>query len=355
MYVLIAGLIAVLSAPPSGGAPSDSDGTPLIAGVHVNARRGVITVVVGPFDVPAMDPGMVHAMHDETPGTMPLEFIWPVDGWFRGFETEIMNERGDILSRRLLHHFTLVNFDRRGLFNPTAERIASGSLKSEQAMAPKSIGAPMLAGQRMGVFVMWRNQTGRDVSGVYLRLSLVLSPANLLPRPVSALPIVLDVGYRPGQPNTFDVPPGRTERSAEVVFPISGRLLVASGHTHDQGESVRLEDVATGRVLIRVTARRDAAGNITGMSRRLLALWGPGLRIKAGRRYRVVVVYNNVRPDTARHEMGELIGIFAPDDMRRWVPVDYSDPLYLHDVAASGARLDQRLGEASHRHEHRMP
>lgn len=319
----------------------------------MDARRHLITIVIGPFDVPSMPHGMEHAMHEEAPGTMPLEFAWPVSGWFRGYRTEILDARGRLLSRRLLHHFTLVNFDRRGLFSPVAERLASGSLKSEDAVAPKTIGAPMTAGHRMGLVVMWRNHTGRDYAGVYLRLTLVWSPANLLPRPLSALPVVLDVGYRPGLPNTFDVPPGRSERSAEVVFPISGRLLVATGHVHDQGESVRLEEVETGRVLVEVRARRDAAGSVTGMSRRLLALWGPGLRIHAGRRYRVVAVYHNQRADTARHEMGELIGVFAPDDMRTWLPVDRSDPLYVRDVAAYRARLGDST--TAREHDHHMP
>jgi len=344
LYALAA-VIATLVMPQTEAPPQ-----PPVAGVTVDARRHLISVVVGPFDVPAMPGGMEHEMHAEEPGTLPLEFNWPLDAWFRGYRSEVLDARGAPLAHTLLHHFTLVNFDRRGLFVPVAERIASGSLASEDAMAPKTIGAPMKAGQRLGVYVMWRNRTGRDYEGVYLRLTLTWSPANLLPRPVSALPVVLDVNYRPAEPNTFDVPPGRHERSAEFVFPISGRFLIASGHLHDQGESVRFEDVESERVLLEVQAHRSPDGTVHGVSRRLLALWGRGLRIEAGRRYRVVAVYNNVTADTARHAMGELVGAFAPDDMRKWPAVDYADPSYVRDLAHYGVREHAEVSEHTHHH-----
>jgi len=40
-----------------------------VAGIHIDQQRRVMISVVGPFDVAAMPPGMVHAMHDEDPGT----------------------------------------------------------------------------------------------------------------------------------------------------------------------------------------------------------------------------------------------------------------------------------------------
>lgn len=131
-------------------------------------------------------------------------------------------------------------------------------------------------------------------------------------------------------------------------IPISGRFLVASGHLHDQGESVRFEDVESGRVLLEVRAHRSPDGTVHGVSRRLLALWGRGLRIEAGRRYRVVAVYNNVTVDTARHAMGELVGAFAPDDMRAWPRVDYGDRVYQADLARYGVTHDDVASEHQH-------
>src|SRR5258707_4964601 len=117
MFLVLAGLLATVPQ------------LPPVPGVRVDQRRHVITIVVGPFDVPSMPPGMEHAMHDEAPGTIAQELTWPVDGWFRGFKMEVFDARGTPLSRRLLHHFTLVNYDRRTLFFPVAERIASAALE----------------------------------------------------------------------------------------------------------------------------------------------------------------------------------------------------------------------------------
>jgi len=301
-------------------------------GVTVDRRHHRVVVVAGPFDLEPMAPMEGMSMESMMPDTLAQAFAWPVQGWFRGFESEVVDSLGRPLPRDLLHHFVLVDLDRRTLFAPVAERLAAAGETPSSAVAPASVGAPLAAGQRLALYIMWHNGHPAPERGVYLRVKLLWSPADEQPRPLSAFPVNLDVNARYGQSNTYDVPPGRHEKSAIITFPLSGWLLGAGGHLHDYGESVRLEDATSGKVLARINAVVGDSGQIEALPFDILALWDRGLRIKAGHPYRLVATYNNTTPDTLRDVMGEMMGVFAPDHPERWPAVDYSDSVYLADL-----------------------
>ena len=83
------------------------------------------------------------------------------------------------------------------------------------------------------------------------------------------------------------MPPGHFEIGYEFTPPLSGHLLVVSGHLHDYGTLVRLVDAASGKTLVEIKAKRDSLGRVLSMPRKLLAIRGEGLHLKAGHRYRV--------------------------------------------------------------------
>jgi hypothetical protein len=101
---------------------------------------------------------------------------------------------------------------------------------------------------------------------------------------------------------------------------------------HDYALALRLEDVATGRTLVTLQTERDSSGHVTSVRRKLLALWNRGLRLDAGRRYRVVAVYDNRTSDTLPAVMGVMAGLFAPDDVRQWPAINHRDASYLLDL-----------------------
>ena len=83
-------------------------------------------------------------------------------------------------------------------------------------------------------------------------------------------------------------------------------------------------------------ARRDSSGRLLGMPRKLLALRGEGLRLKAGRRYRIVALYDNPTADTIPGAMGIIGGLFVPDDLRRWPAIDVTNADYRLDLELLG-------------------
>jgi hypothetical protein len=306
--------------------------------VELDSAHHRIVVTGGPFRLPASDPEMEHMGHEAMDLAMPItpvqRFSWPNRSWLRGFHVALLDGQGRPLPRRLLHHLIVVNFGRRMLFYPGVERLMGIAAETEVDgyTVPKSLGVPMESGLQLGVYAMWRNETGTDIPEAYWRLIIEWLPTNLQPRPIEVLPAYVDVNLHLADSNTFVVPPGRSEHTYTFSPPISGHLLAVSGHLHDYGVALRLEDAATGRVLVTLRAKRDSAGHVLDVPRKLLAMRGEGLHLDASRRYRLVGVYDNPTADTVPGAMANLVGLFAPVDYGRWPAIDSRDPVYRKDL-----------------------
>jgi hypothetical protein len=314
--------------------------------VAVDSSKHEIVIRVGPFDVPAMEmhemTGMQADMgmpgHEAMAQDSPLfRFDWPVDGWARGYRVALVDAHGRSLPRRLLHHMLIVNFDRRQLLYPMLERLLGVGAETDDVTLPRTIGIPVRRGMVMGIYVGWHNESMEALDGVSLELTVQWLPTNQNPTPVSVLPLYMDANLTVGVSNAFDVPPGHIEKSWSFTMPVSGRLLGVGGHLHDYGSAVRLEEPARGRTLITLLARRDSAGRVDGLRRKLFGVRGEGLKLSAGHTYRVVGVYDNptgiLRRDAA---MAHMVGLFVPEDLARWPAVDWSDPVIQRDLAGLG-------------------
>ncbi|MFN8646087.1 MAG: hypothetical protein U0104_04970 [Gemmatimonadales bacterium] len=304
--------------------------------ITVDSARHAFTVRAGPFSLPDMGAMDHHAMDLGAAHNTPvLHFAWPVDGWFRGFRTAVAGSDGAALPRRLMHHMIVVNYARRQLVYPAAERLFGAGQETADARLPATIGVPMAQGMDLGFYIAWHNDTGAALDGVYLVLTIEYLPKNQNPRPVDVFPLYMDVDLRVGGSNTFDVPPGRSERAYEFSLPVGGRILGYGGHLHDYGRQVRLEDAASGKVLARVTAEADRDGRVRGVSRSLPGVRGAGVRLVEGSRYRVVSVYDNPTGGVLRNGgMAHIAALFAPDNARRLPTIDERDPDYQRDLAS---------------------
>lgn len=318
------------------------------ATVHHDATRHLVTVTAGPFSVRAMPPGMKHEemgmMEDHN--TPLIRFEWPVDGSFRGFAIDIVDADGKPIDRKMVHHLIAINFDRRQLFYPMYERIFGIGTETEDASIPKSLGVPVKAGTKMGMYLAWANESGKDVTGAKIVLRLSYSPTNLNPRPLAALPIYLDVNLTVGKGNEYDVPAGRSEKAWEFTPAVGGRILGVSGHMHDYGVAVRLEEVESGKVLATVNAKRKPDGKVTGMERKLFGVAGAGVRLRADRKYRVIGVYDNPGAPIKNGAMAHMVGLYVPDDVSKWPAIDLTDETLQDDLAY----LNEMGAKGGHKH-----
>jgi hypothetical protein len=312
------------------------DGPPAVS-VTIDSSRHELIVTSGPYDLPNMPPMEDHAMMDlgMSHDTKLQRFEWPIEGWFRGFRVELRDAAGREVPGHVMHHMIMVNFSRRQLLYSAAERLMGTGTETEEVAVPKTIGVPMKPGMKLGMYIAWHNDTGRDLEGVQLTLRMLWTPKNQNPQPVNALPIYMDVNLTVGGTNTFDVPPGKSSKAYEFSLPTGGRLLGVGGHMHDYGLRVRLEDAETGKVLTQVTAERTSEGKLIKVSRKLFGVSGKGLRLKANHRYRVVGEYDNPTGETrVKGAMASMVGLFVPDDIKRWPAINPRDPIYQRDLAS---------------------
>jgi hypothetical protein len=305
--------------------------------VTVDSGRKELTVTAGPFHLANMPPMDEHEMMD--PGALahdtPVgQFDWPLEGWLRGFRVELINGKGQEVPRHLLHHLILVNFSRRQLVYSAAERLLGAGHETDDVSVPKSIGIPLQPGMRLGTYVAWHNDTGKDLDGIYLKLTLLWTPRNQNPRPANSMPVYFDVNLRVGGSNTFTAPPGRSEKAFEFTLPVSGRLLGVGGHMHDHGVRVRLIDAENGKEVTEIASKLDSTGRISGMQQRLFGVRGDGLKLKANHRYRVVGEYDNPTGEPLVRVMAHMVGLFVPDDMSKWPKIDPANPDYQRDLAS---------------------
>ncbi len=309
--------------------------------VRVDSARHEVVITTGPFDLANMPPMENHAMmdHGASHDTPVHPFDWPVDGWFRGFRIEVLDAEGNPLPRHIMHHMIMVNFERRQLLYRAAERLMGVGQETADAELPKTIGVPLSAGTQLGYYVAWHNDTGKDLHGVSTRITLLYTPSNQAPRPLSVMPLYMDVNLNIGGTNTFDIPPGRSEKSFAFTPGVKGRLLGVSGHLHDYGVEVRLEEVGSGKVIARVAGVRDSAGKVSEVERNLFGVRGRGLLLRPDREYRVVGVYDNPTGETLINgAMASMVGLFAPDRLNQWPDIDPADPEFRKDLASLETR-----------------
>jgi hypothetical protein len=325
---------------------------PTTVSVAIDSSKHELTITAGPYDLPNMPPMEDHAMMDlgMSHDTPVQHFAWPIDGWFRGFRVDLVDAKGQPVPRHVMHHLIMVNFSRRQLLYSAAERLmGAGTETDDEISVPKTIGVPMSPGMKLGMYVAWHNDTGKDLEGVFLKLTMLWTPKNQNPQPVNSLPIYMDVNLTVGGSNTFDVPPGKSSKAYEFSLPVGGRLLGVGGHMHDYGVGVRLEDVETGKVVTRIVATRDTNGKLIKVSRKLYGVSGDGLKLKANHKYRVVGEYDNPTGEVlVKGAMAHMVGLFVPDDMGKWPRIDPADATYQRDLASLQVRGEDVAGHGGH-------
>jgi hypothetical protein len=306
---------------------------------RIDVSRHEVSFSVGPFHVPAMSMhGMDHASmkmgHGEGVRTLH-RFVWPVDGYAKTFRVEVRDARGRLLPASLLHHVTGVNLDRRQFIYPATERLFGVGKETEAVVLPGQLAVPMEKGQRIGYYVAWNNDTGHDLDGLTVSVIMTWAPASATRNLIAVLPLWLDVNNEVGGTNTFDLLPGKSARKFEFTAPTSGRILGVSGHLHDYGVAVRLEDAESGAVLVRLAASKDATGHIKSIARKFYAV--NAIRLREGHRYRIVAEYDSpLQKPVAKGAMGAIVGVIAPDDLKRWPSLDFNDPSVKRDLASLG-------------------
>ena len=294
------------------------------ATITATTKRGELALELPPVDLPA------GSMREE-PASLGA---FPLNGSIYAFHAELVDGSGRQLPIGLLHHMNVMDPSEREVFLPISRRIlASGTETGEVRFPWLLFGARMRVGQRILANAMLHNPTAAEYRGVRVRLVVNYVPDNR-PWPFFAiLPWQLDVAFPVGD-KSFDLPPGRSERSYEGSPAVEGKLIVIGGHMHEYGRTIELWDVTTGRLLWHGEPAPAPPGKPKPVPlSRLYTFTGLGMRITPTHRYRVRVIYENPTGQTiAAGGMGVIGGLFMPDRDAVWPTTDPSDSLYRQDL-----------------------
>ncbi len=308
--------------------PMPLAGAPGELAIAYDAGSRELVLELPPVDLPA-DRG--HHAIEQPP---PLEGAIPVDGWVRGYDVELLDRNGQPVPRAVLHHVNIIVPGRRELFSQIMQRLGAAGRETGPVRTPPFMGYPLSRGDGILLSAMLHNPGDRAYEGVRVRVRLPHIDRHVLLRPVRAYPFYLDV-MPPAGIHEFDLPPGRSETAWQGEPAVSGRILGAGGHVHKYATSLRLEDVAEGKVIYETTPILDEQGNVVGMPQDLL-IWKLGVPIHAGRTYRLSVTYENPTGDTIRGGgMGALGGVMLATGDVEWPTIDPRHPEYLRDVAVT--------------------
>lgn len=334
MYLLPA-LLALAVAGPVRPAPSTEHGLQ----VKVDSVRHTVTLIGGRYDIaPAMEemPGMPMGMMKMESSSL-LRFNWPVTGWVRGVKLRITDATGKLLPRRLVHHINVVNFGRRQLFYAIPERMIAMGEETEDIMVPATVGIPVSANMPMAALVMWHNHLPTAIKGVSFEMTITYSPTNLVPKPVSVLPVYLDVMNPVGKDVDFNLPAGPQTFTKDFRLPLSGRIIGAGGHAHDFATALMLQDVsdtAKPRRVVSLNIKLAPKGYIQAVERQLPGITGDGIKLQDSHVYRLVGKYNN--PTGKEIEKGAMLHmalLYVPDRPEQWPKLDANNADWKIDVA----------------------
>ncbi len=105
------------------------------APVHVvtDPQTHHVVITTGPWTLPPMKmngampmmmmEGTMGGSHEAHQEQTLVRFPWPQDMWLRGFKLTITDKNGHVMPQRTMHHMEFVNFDRRQIVYPLAERV----------------------------------------------------------------------------------------------------------------------------------------------------------------------------------------------------------------------------------------
>jgi hypothetical protein len=259
-----------------------------------------------------------------------LQFSWPASVLVRGYRIDMLDSTGALLPRKVLHHAGMANLSRRSLVSPRYERIFAAAQETTPVMLPAKMGIPLVAGQQMSLYYALVNPSAEAVHGATLRVTFTLTPASAQGAS-RTFPVFLGAHPVSGDSITFDAGPGVTTTSSEFTLPMGGHFRALGGHLHDFASEIRLEDVESNRVIVRLRAEKAADGRIRSVERTVFPWSRKGLRLEADRRYRIVAVYDNPTCRTLPGAMGLMVGPFVPDAGAEWPLVDAADPALARD------------------------
>lgn len=281
--------------------------------VRDDTARHLLTVRLGPLDLPA------HTSHHAA-AQAPDQFLTiPFDGWITAYHPRLVDQAGQALPNRLLHHAAFYNTARADFLCPEKpEHIFGAGGEMNDWPATAGIGYRVHPGDRIRMNTMFHDPTSVNYPKTYIEVRMEYRPfAPGEGELKSVYPAWFDA--KGCGPSGYGLKPGENVTSGQFTLGYSGRLIGVGGHLHDYGQELDLTNLTRRETIATLRSTLDPKGHILSMpvvlfTRRLAG----GYPLAKGEVVKVTATYNNPTgkplPDGA---MGIVVGYFLPDNDQR--------------------------------------
>ncbi len=264
----------------------------------------VLTVRLGPLDF-AANAGMSVAQ------PAPQFLTIPFDGWLTGYHPAMVDEAGNALPGRLLHHVAFWNTARSNFLCPEEEEhiFGAGGEMNDWPAIP-GFGYRVHAGDRIRIAAMFHNPTATGYPRAWFQVRMQYVPTTAGPLK-SVYPAWFDV--KQCGDSSYSLAPGQNVTSGRFIVGYDGLLLGVGGHMHDYARELVLQNLTRrGEQIAALPAKVDAQGHIESMPVVVFAERG-GYPLRKGDVLKVTATYDNPTGYSLRSAaMGIVVGYFIP-------------------------------------------
>lgn len=275
--------------------------------VKNDAAAQVLTVRLGPVDLPA------HADHMDVAQPRDLYFTMPVEGWLLAYHPRLTDAMGNTVPSGLLHHTAFWNTMRSDFVCPNNEEhfFGAGSEMNEWPAVP-GMGYRVHRQDRIRVNSMFYNPTDTDRPQTYLEVKIEYQTMDK-GSVKSVYPAWFDV-QECGQESQYDLKPGLNVTTGALKMAYAGTLLGVGGHMHNYGRQLKFENDTRKENIATLDSKLDAQGKLLEIPIVYFIMQG-GYHLSKGDTVRVTATYQN---DSGRAlpmgAMGMVVGYFIPDN-----------------------------------------
>jgi len=277
--------------------------------VENDAAAHILTVRLGPLNLPA------NATHMQVAQPAPAILAIPFDGWITGYHPQLVDDDGNRLPNRMLHHVAFWNASRSDFLCPNKEEhiFGAGGEMNDWPAVP-GFGYRVHPGDRIRVTGMFHNPTGTGYPRAFLQVKIDYQPAG--PGQGQGLKSVYPAWFDVKQcgESDYDLAPGKNVTSGQVTLQYSGVLIGVGGHMHDYARQLVLQDLTRQDTAAELRAQLDAQGRIVSMPIVMFADRG-GYRLNRNDVLKATATYDNpTGHPLSDGAMGIVVGYFLPDN-----------------------------------------
>jgi hypothetical protein len=267
----------------------------------------LLTLRIGPLNLPANSDHMAVAQ--------PADTYWevPFDGWLAAYHPRTVNEKGEAIPGKVLHHVAFWNTSRSDFLCPNKEEhiFGAGGEMNDWPEIP-GFGYRVAKGDRIRINSMWHNPTAESYPRAYLDVIVEYQPDGAGAPRKSVYPTWFDV--KECGNSGYNLSPGRNVTTGVFTLGYTGTLLGVGGHLHDYGLGLVLENAARNEAIATLDSTLDSGGRIQSMPVVTFSDRG-GYRLNQGEKIRVTATYDNrTGKPLPEGAMGIVVGYFLPDN-----------------------------------------